>query len=34
MSVEETKERIAKMKTRQRRAIQLWLMGLRSQTPA
>jgi len=34
MSVEEVKARIAKMNTRQRREIQLYLIQLRSETPA
>lgn len=34
MSVEEVKERIAKMNARQRREIQLYLIQLRSETPA
>ena len=34
MSVEEVKERIAKMNARQRREIQLCLIQLRSETPA
>lgn len=34
MSVEEVKARIAKMNARQRREIQLYLIQLRSETPA
>jgi hypothetical protein len=34
MSVEEVKARIAKMSQRQRREIQLYLIQLRSETPA
>jgi len=34
MSVEEVKARIAKMNQRQRREIQLYLIQLRSETPA
>jgi hypothetical protein len=34
MSVEEVKARIAKMNARQRREVQLYLIQLRSETPA